>query len=380
LTKEQNAEGLFLAAVFASQGYIVVAPNYAGYDTSTLPYDTFLVANQQSTDMIDALTAARTALPAAGAPSTTDGGRLFITGYSQGGYVAMATHRAMQAAGMTVTAAAPMSGPYALAAFVDAVFEGEVDGGAPVVATLLFTSYQNSYGNIYANTTDLFEPQYATGIDSLLPTTMSRSQLYAGGELPQYALFSLTPPAPSYADITPATTPADLARVFALGFGAGNLFTNTYRLAYLTDAQANPDGGFPTLTTGIAATAPGLAMRAALKQNDLRNWTPTAPVLLCGGDQDPEVYWFNAQLEQAYWVSQAAVPPSIVVDLDSAATTGDPYASLKTQFEVAKDAVAVAAITGGATDGGYAAVETAYHSTLVPPFCLSAVKSFFDAR
>jgi alpha/beta superfamily hydrolase len=380
LTNEQNAEGLFLAAVFASQGYIVVAPNYAGYDTSTLQYDTFLVANQQSTDMIDALTAARTALPAAGAPSTTDGGRLFITGYSQGGYVAMATHRAMQAAGMTVTAAAPMSGPYALAAFVDAVFEGEVDGGAPVVATLLFTSYQNSYGNIYANTTDLFEPQYATGIDSLLPTTMSRSQLYAGGELPQYALFSLTPPAPSYADITPATTPADLARVFALGFGAGNLFTNTYRLAYLTDAQANPDGGFPTLTTGIAATAPGLAMRAALKQNDLRNWTPTAPVLLCGGDQDPEVYWFNAQLEQAYWVSQAAVPPAIVVDLDSAATTGDPYASLKTQFEVAKDAVAVAAITGGATDGGYAAVETAYHSTLVPPFCLSAVKSFFDAR
>jgi hypothetical protein len=47
---------------------------------------------------------------------------------------------------------------------------------------------------------------------------------------------------------------------------------------------------------------------------------------------------------------------------------------------VAKDAVAAAAIIGGATDGGYAAVETAYHSTLVPPFCLSAAKSFFDAR
>ena len=36
----------------------------------------------------------------------------------------MATHRAMQAAGMTVTASAPMSGPYALSAFVDAVFRG----------------------------------------------------------------------------------------------------------------------------------------------------------------------------------------------------------------------------------------------------------------
>ncbi|HEY2416880.1 MAG TPA: lipase family protein [Steroidobacteraceae bacterium] len=378
LTNEENAEGLFLAAVFASQGYIVVAPNYVGYDTSTLPYDAFLVGAQQSADMIDALTAARSALPAADAPSTTDGGKLFITGYSQGGYVALATHRAMQAAGLHVTASAPMSGPYALAAFVDAVFEGQVDGGAPVVATMLFTGYQNSYGNIYADPSDVFEPQYASGIDSLLPTTSTRSELYAQGKLPQYALFSATPPDPMFADITPATAPSDLAPVFALGFGAGNLITNSYRLAYLLDAQANPDGGFPTMTTGVPAATPTLPMRAALKQNDLRNWTPNAPVLLCGGDQDPEVYWFNAQLQQAYWASQSPAPATSVLDLDSSAATGDPYAALKTQFTVAKDAIAANAVLQGATDNGYAAVETAYHSTLVPPFCLSAVKSLFD--
>jgi hypothetical protein len=379
LTNEENAEGLFLAAVFASQGYIVVAPNYAGYDTSTLPYDAFLVGGQQSADMIDALIAARNALPAAGAPSTTDGGKLFITGYSQGGYVALATHRAMQAARMSVTASAPMSGPYALAAFVDAVFEGEVDGGAPVVATMLFTSYQNSFGNIYAHTTDVFEPQYATGIDSLLPTTTSRSELYSQGKLPQYALFSATPPAPSFASITPATMPASLAPVFALGFGDNNLITNSYRLAYLTDALANPDGGFPIATTGIPAAAPGLAMRAALKQNDLRNWTPGVPVLLCGGDQDPEVYWLNAQLQQAYWASQTPVPATTLLDLDSAAAAGDPYGTLKAQFALAKDAIAANAILQGATDNGYAAVETAYHSTLLPSFCLGAVKSLFDS-
>src|SRR5579872_5221072 len=55
-------EGLILAAVFAARGYIVIAPNYAGYDTSTLTYHPFLVADQQSKDMIDALTAARSAL------------------------------------------------------------------------------------------------------------------------------------------------------------------------------------------------------------------------------------------------------------------------------------------------------------------------------
>src|SRR6202035_4486115 len=51
MTDMSNAERLFLAALFASQGYIVVAPNYAGYDTSTLPYHPYLIADQQSKDM-----------------------------------------------------------------------------------------------------------------------------------------------------------------------------------------------------------------------------------------------------------------------------------------------------------------------------------------
>src|ERR1700723_4814419 len=229
MTDMRNAETRSLAALFASEGYIVVAPNYAGYDTSTLSYHPYLIADQQSKDMIDALTAARTALPFASATLTEDNGQLFITGYSQGGYVAMATQRAMQAAGMAVTASAPMSGPYALAAFVDAEFEGEVSGGAPVVATLLLTAYQKSYGNIYASAADVFAPQYAPTIDTLFPSTMSRSQIYAAGLLPQTALFDSTPPSPAFAAMTPATTPGVLAPVFAQGFGADGLVTNAYR-------------------------------------------------------------------------------------------------------------------------------------------------------
>jgi alpha/beta superfamily hydrolase len=378
MTNVQNAETLFLAALFASQGYIVVAPNYAGYDTSTLPYHPYLIADQESKDMIDALTAARTALPYASATLTTDSGQLFITGYSQGGYVAMATHRAMQAAGMKVTASVPMSGPYALAAFVDAVFYGEVNGDATVSSTLLLTAYQTAYGNIYANADDVFEPQYATGIESLLPSTTPRSQLYAEGKLPEYALFSLTPPAPAFADITPPTTPADLAAVFALGFGDGNLIQNSYRLSYLQDAQAHPDGGFPTNTTGVAAAAPELPWRQALQRNDLRNWIPTVPVLLCGGDVDPIVFWLNTQLMQGYWAAHAPASASIgVLDLEAAASANDPYANLKKDFELAKAIVAATAVSQGATDGGAFAVAEAYHATLVAPFCFAAAKSFF---
>ena len=378
MTNMQNFETLFLAAIFASQGYIVVAPNYAGYDTSTLDYHPYLIADQQSKDMIDALTAARSALPFASATLTKDSGQLFITGYSQGGYVAMATHRAMQAAGMKVTASAPMSGPYALAAFVDAVFYGEINGDAPISSTLLLTAYQRAYGNIYANAADVFEAQYATGIDSLLPSTTPRSQLYVQGKLPEYALFGSTPPAPAFADITPPQTPANLAEVFALGFGTGNLLQNSYRLSYLQDAQANPDGGFPTITTGVAAATPGLPWRQALQLNDLRNWVPSVPVLLCGGDVDPLVFWLNTALMQDYWASHA--PPSApigVLDLESAVVPNDPYGNLKQGFEAAKALVAANAVAQGATDGGALAVAEVYHATLVAPFCFTAVRSFF---
>src|SRR4029078_4275938 len=94
LESSNNTESLLIAAMFAAEGYIVVAPNYVGYDTSTLGYHPYLNGDQQSKDMIDALTAARSALPTADAPDTMDGGKLLVTGYSQGGYVAMATHRA----------------------------------------------------------------------------------------------------------------------------------------------------------------------------------------------------------------------------------------------------------------------------------------------
>jgi pimeloyl-ACP methyl ester carboxylesterase len=376
----QNSETLLLAAIFATQGYIVVAPNYAGYDTSSLPYHPYLVGDQQSDDMIDALTAARAALPIASLTTVQDNGQLYLIGYSQGGYVAMATLRAMQAAGMHVDAAVPMSGPYALGAFADAVFFGEVNGGGTISTAFLVTAYQHSYGNIYASAADVFEPQYAGGIGSLLPTTLTRSQLYTSGKLPQYALFSLTAPAAQFADITPPTTPADLAPVFALGFGAGNLILNSYRLSYLLDAQAHPDGGFPTLTTGLPAASPALPLRQALQANDLRSFSPSVPALLCGGDLDPEVFWLNTALMQHYWASQAPAAPVSVLDLESTPSADDPYASLERGFQIAKAAVAAQAVANGATDGGAAAVFEAYHVTLVAPFCVAAARSFIAAH
>lgn len=379
LLDSDNAEGLLMAFAFAARGYVVVAPNYAGFDSSTLDHHPFLHADQQSKDTADALAAARSALPTTTAPGTTYGEKLFITGYSQGGFVAMATHRLLQQTGVAVTASAPMSGPYALAAFGDAVFYGQVVRSAPLFLTYLATGYERAYGDIYASPLDVFEARYANGIETLLPTSGSRSDLFAQGRLPADQLFNSTAPDPRFAPYTPATAPADLAHVFARGFGAEPLITNAFRLAYLQDAEANPDGGFPTLTNGLPSANPAHGLRRAFKANDLRDWTPSAPVFLCAGEEDPTVLYMNTQLMRDYWASTGAAAVS-VLDLDSDIALGDDHALRKLGFAAAKEAVAQEAIANGASDNGVAAVAEAYHSTLVPPFCLSAVQSFFDAR
>ena len=387
-------EAILVAATYAAQGFIVVAPNYAGYDVSTLAYHPYLNADQQSKEMIDALTAARKALPGLLQP-VQDSGKLFITGYSEGGHVAMATHKALQGAGQTVTASAPLSGPYAVAAYVDAIFYGNVPLGSTLFAPLLINSYQKAYGNIYSALTDIYEPAYASGIDTLLPTDISISTLTApGGRLPQTALFSRTPPTappgsppslqPTLNAISPPTTPAAQAPLFALGFGASNLITNQARLNYLLDAIASPDGAVPVITTGAPAANPANPIRIANKKNDLRNWTPKRPVLLCGGNSDPTVFYsVNTQLMQAFWSSPspAAAPAGLVtvLDVDSAPTgTADPYAAAKVGFSQAKATTAAAAISAGASDGGASAVTQAYHGSLVPPFCNTAARGFFQ--
>jgi len=109
-------------------------------------------------------------------------------------------------------------------------------------------------------------------------------------------------------------------------------------------------------------------MRQALKTNDQRAWTPTAPMLLCAGHRDPAVLFLNTELMQGFWSSETTVS---VLDIDSDVASGDPYENQKEGFAVAK---ALVELTGGDDE-----VLQAYHAGLVAPFCLSAAKQFFDA-
>ncbi len=83
-----------VAVVLASLGYIVVAPDYVGYGVSKGSAHPYLLSSPSAAATVDLLTAAKTWRRHQQVP---DNGQLFLTGYSEGGYVTLAAQRAMQA-------------------------------------------------------------------------------------------------------------------------------------------------------------------------------------------------------------------------------------------------------------------------------------------
>jgi acetyl esterase/lipase len=399
ITDPTNTEGALIAAMFAAQGYIVVAPNYAGYDISTLGYHPFLNAIQQSSEMMDILAAARTALPHTFSASTTDSGKLLVTGYSEGGHVAVATVKALEAAGQSVTAAVGGSGPYAFEAFGDALMFGNVNLGSTEFAPLLTTSYQHEYGNLYSSPSDLYSSTYASGIDTLLPNATPIGTLFASNKLPETALFDSTTPmvtvpgsAMLSAELTaalaePAPTSSPEAPIFDLGFGNPYLINNATRVAYAEDAATDPDGEDTPLTgmapsPALAHAVPTDPLRKAFYLNDMRSWygsmVPGAPLLMCGGENDPTVFYaVNTGTMAAFW---SGVPTVSTLDVDPAGGPSGPYAAIQGAFQSseAQELAFLQTAPGGGLSVSAAAEQLVegYH-VAVAPFCALAARAFF---
>lgn len=396
-------EANLIAANFAAQGYIVVAPNYAGYDESNLDYHPYLVAQQQSTDMVDALDSARSIIERKKRANDVnyskidDSGKLFIAGYSQGGYVTMATARLLEAQKKPVTAIAPSSGPYALAAFGDEIFRGNVNIGASRFAPLLGIGLQAKYGNIYSKKSDIFLDKYA---DAQLPSNTPFDELVKAGKLPNNALFQKNPSDPRLAGLSPG-------KLFSILGGYDDtdyLIKTDFRAAYVADTQKNPDGLWADNGDGRTAANPENNLRKALKDNDLRGYVPTMPTFICGGNQDPTVYFDTntgsmVKLIQTEVAKNPAKKLNITVldvDKDNEADRPD-YQTLTIIGQASmnpwkvNDVVkkvqtnfsnSVKKVKDDADpNGGVAALlafYTNYHGDLVSPACTEATREFFN--
>ena len=239
LANPQDGETFLLAAMYAAQGYAVVASDYLGFAKSGYSYHPYLHADSEATTVIDSVRAARNAAGSVGANLS---GKVMFTGYSQGGHASMAAHRAAErdhGNEFNVVAGAHLAGPYNLSGSLripDAI------AGVQFFVPYLVTAWQKVYGNVYTDVKQAFKAPYSDYIETLLPSpTLNYTTLVTSGALP-------------------GGTPTQARDA-------------VFQPAFLASAQ--------TSTTD--------PLYLAAQKNDLLGWTPKSRVMLCGGAGDPTV-------------------------------------------------------------------------------------------
>lgn len=239
LANPQDTETFLLAAMYAAQGYAVVATDYLGFAKSGYSYHPYLHADSEATSVIDSVRAARNAAGSVGAPLS---GKVMFTGYSQGGHASMAAQRAAErdyGNEFNVVAGAHLAGPYNLSGSLRIT---EAIAGVQFFVPYLVTAWQKVYGNVYTDVKLAFKAPYSGYIENLLPSpTLNYTTLVTSGTLP--------------------------------GGTPNQARDAVFQPAFLASAQTS-------------MTDP---LFLAAKKNDLLGWTPKARVLLCGGAGDPTV-------------------------------------------------------------------------------------------
>jgi pimeloyl-ACP methyl ester carboxylesterase len=173
----QPGSGEMWASVLGSYGYAVVVPDYLGLGSSP-GYQAYLHARSEGTCVVDALRAGR-ALCSSNRISLD--GRIFLTGFSQGGHVTMAAHRELEsfhANEFTVTASAPCAGTYDLGG---ATFE-EMAANRNYPVSYPFAMILAAYLPIYQlgdTLEELLAEPYRRTLPSLLDGTHDESQISA---------------------------------------------------------------------------------------------------------------------------------------------------------------------------------------------------------
>ena len=142
-----HAVGWEPSVVMASLGYIVVAPDYVGYGASRGAQHPYLLAAPSASAVLDLLTAARTWRQR---NQVADNGQLFLAGYSEGGYVTLAAHRAMQAGNSAhlanLVATVPGAGPYHVGVTMDELLR-RVKDEHPILGALLSPGLLKNLGS-----------------------------------------------------------------------------------------------------------------------------------------------------------------------------------------------------------------------------------------
>lgn len=223
--------------LFGARGWVLVGADYLGLGVNEGVHP-YYHAETEGSATRDMLVAFQQFAAAQQVPLT---GELFLTGYSQGAHVTMALHRALDSAplpGLTVIGSAPMAGAFDLA---DISLPSALQTPAPSSSMYLayaLLSYERVYE--YGPREALFQAPWDTAVVGL----------FDGTHTPQ-AIAAALPAEPT------------------------KLLQPAFVQAYLSDPQ-HP-------------------FRRLLRQNDVLDWTPRAPITFFHGRADVDVAYANAE-------------------------------------------------------------------------------------
>ncbi len=278
------------AAYFASQGYVVVMPDYHGYTGSSVPYHPYLQSEPSGAVVVDAIRAARNWLHQNGLDGAMSN-KLFLAGTSEGGYVTMAAQQVMEryfASEFAITASSPTSGPYQVQATFDQFMNAPDlgDESKTVPGTLIIEGYRQRYGGIYGATTEAYNLPWANEMGKTPPLL----------------------PSPTMSDFGPlfssCTLPYNLKDEGGPSFpGCSN--TPLLNPSFVASYKSSPPAGG------------GAQLRAHAGDNNLlQNWKPISKTYVCYGDRD-DMAAPNAVAAQTYFQTVGAASLMTLENLET---------------------------------------------------------------
>ncbi len=224
---------------FGAAGYLTLVPDFIGYGVSKQILHPYYDAKHSGTAVVDMIKASKSFFQK---NSINASDQLFLAGYSEGGYVTLATQKEIEEHpehGLTVTASGAGAGGYDLENMLGMVLSGK-PYEYPANLAFILQAYNKTY-NWNRPLTDFFQEPYATRIQELIDGTRTSSSINS-----------------------------------ALAKEPAKLFNPTFLTALRGDGEQ--------------------ALKAALKRNSLSSWVPKSPTRLYHGTADIMVPYVNSEV------------------------------------------------------------------------------------
>lgn len=248
---QTGSEAASFGSLFASMGYIIVYPDYIGYGASNALPHPYEHRASLASSTLDMLRAAKEFV--AGQTDVGWNEKLYIAGYSEGGYATMCLQKKIEeeaASEFNLKASSCGAGAYDKTAFMKYVINSAVNSVASYNALYLWVmlTYDRLY-NLNKPKSYYFKDPYAAQIESL-----------------------------------------GIANPINVSF---NTILND---SFKTAVNTGTDTGFIT----------------AIADNDVYDWKPNTPTRLFHGNADPLVFYFNSVNAEAAMKKRGATDVQLI--------------------------------------------------------------------